>query len=238
MIIIMTDDAILCFFLLCKSNILTNLRVILLLERILYMNLPFFASFIVFLILVSYEISKSRRHMEKQRTSFWEREYMANNTRRKSLEHLNYITIPFDALPMDTMAEEGTVSECQQTLRSLSDSPIVNFTGLTNTDLKLMYGAPNIDLLMRYDQNYTTLACTLQKWADKLYVEGYVAEARQILEFSISTNTDVGNTYRLLASIYKAEGDADGIARLKACAEQLTPVAKNRIVRILQEFEP
>ena len=80
---------------------------------------------------------------------------------------------------MDTMAEEGTVSECQQTLLSLSDSPIVNFTGLTNTDLKLMYGAPNIDLLMRYDQNYTTLACTLQKWADKLYGEGYVAEARQ-----------------------------------------------------------
>lgn len=201
------------------------------------MKFPFFASFIVFLVVVSYQISKSRRHTEKMENSFWERELMANNTRRKSLEHLNYITIPFETLPMSVMAEDESVAEYQQTLRSLTDSPIVNFTGISNTDLKLQYGAPNIDLLMRYDQNYTTLACTLQKWAEKLYEAGHPAEARQILEFAVSTDTDVSSTYKLLASIYASEGDFPKITALKERAENLNSGTRNLILRILQEFD-
>ncbi len=200
------------------------------------MKLPFFASFIVFLIVVSYQISKSRRYTEKMENSFWERELKANNTRRKSLEHLNYITIPFETLPMSVMTDDESVLEYQQTLRSLAGSPIVNFTGISNTDLKLQYGAPNIDLLMRYDQNYTTLACTLQRWAEKLYEAGHTAETRQILEFAVSTDTDVSNTYKLLASIYTAEGNPDKIAALKERAENLNSGTKNMILRILQEF--
>jgi hypothetical protein len=200
------------------------------------MKLPFFASFIVFLIVVSYQISKSRRYTEKMENSFWERELKANNTRRKSLEHLNYITIPFETLPMSVMTDDESVLEYQQTLRSLAGSPIVNFTGISNTDLKLQYGAPNIDLLMRYDQNYTTLACTLQRWAEKLYEAGHTAETRQILEFAVSTDTDVSNTYKLLASIYTSEGNPDKIAALKERAENLNSGTKNMILRLLQEF--
>ena len=201
------------------------------------MKLPFFASFIVFLIIVSHQISKSRRYTQKLENSFWERELQANNTRRKSLEHLNYITIPFEQLPMSVLADDESVLEYQQTLRSLAGSPIVNFTGISNTDLKLQYGAPNIDLLMRYDQNYTTLACTLQRWAEKLYEAGHTAETRQILEFAVSTDTDVSNTYKLLASIYAADGDHDKIAALKERAENLNSGTKNMILRILQESE-
>lgn len=139
---------------------------------------------------------------------------------------------------MDTLTEDETVRECHQILRSLDDSPIVNFTGISNTDLKLQYGAPNIDLLMRYDQNYTTLACTLQKWAEKLYHAGHIAEARRILEFAVSTGTDVSGCYRLLASVYAAEGRREEIGRLKEQAESLKSGTKNIIVRILQEYDP
>lgn len=205
-------------------------------ERILYMKMPFFASFIIFIVWLTYELSKNRRHAEKKKNSFWEKEAEANSTRRKSLDNLAYITIPFDALPMDLMKDDETVLECHSTLRSLSDSPIVNFSGISNTDLKLAYGAPNIDLLMRYDQNYTTLACTLQRWAEKLHDAGYPAEAKQILEFAISTDTDVSGTYRLLASLYSKDGETEKIEALKSRAEKLHSGSKNIIVRTLQEF--
>ena len=65
------------------------------------MKMPFFASFIIFLIWLSYEISKSRRIGEKAQDAYWERENAANNTRRKSLDNLRYIVIPFDSLPME-----------------------------------------------------------------------------------------------------------------------------------------
>ncbi len=200
--------------------------------------MPFFASFIIFLILVSYEISKSRRQTQKARQTYWDRENAANSTRRKPLDDLNYITIPFDSLPMDTLKEEENVAECHRTLQFLSGSPIVNFTGLSNTDLKLEYGAPNIDLLIRYDQSYTTLARTLQQWAKLLHDAGYIQEAKQVLEFSISTDTDVSGSYRLLASIYAAEGRKDKITELMGQAKMLKSASRNIIVRILQEFDP
>ena len=202
------------------------------------MKMPFFASFIVFLIWLSYEISKSRRIGEKAQDAYWERENAANNTRRKSLDNLRYIVIPFDSLPMETLKEDEKIMEFHKTLHYLSESPIVNFTGFSNTDLKLEYGAPNIDLLARYDQSYTTLARTLQQWAEKLYQAGYVQEAKQILEFSISTDTDVSGSYRLLASIYSKEGETGKIKELEDRARHLKSASRNIIVRILQQFDP
>ena len=204
----------------------------------LYMKTPFFASFIIFIIWLSYELSNARRRSAREQDSYWKREAAANNTRRKSLDGLNYIHIPFDSLPMDIMKEDDAVAEFHQTLRYLAESPIVNFTGYSNTDLKLKYGAPNINLLTRYDQNYTTLVHTLQKWADRLYESGYTAQTRQILEFAISTNTDVSGTYRILASIYSREGNREGIRHLLERAENLQSANRNVIVRILQEFDP
>ncbi len=202
------------------------------------MKMPFFASFIIFLIWLSYEISKSRRIGEKAQDAYWERENAANNTRRKSLDNLRYIVIPFDSLPMETLKEDEKIMEFHKTLYYLSESPIVNFTGFSNTDLKLEYGAPNIDLLTRYDQSYTTLARTLQQWAEKLYQAGYVQEAKQILEFSISTDTDVSGSYRLLASIYSKKGETGKIKELEDRARHLKSASRNIIVRILQQFDP
>lgn len=201
------------------------------------MKMPFFASLIIFVIWLSYELSKRRRRDRKMDEDFWTKEAEANNTRRKPLDDLEYITIPFDSLPMHIMENDDTVKECHQILHSLSDSPIVNFTGLTNTDLKLKYGAPNITLLTRYDQSYTALASTLQKWADTLYKSGYVKETVDILEFAISTNTDVSGSYRLLASIYSSQGQSEKIANLMDTAESLQSSSRNIIVRILKEYD-
>lgn len=200
------------------------------------MKMPFFASFIIFIILVSYEISKSRKNSRKIRQTYWDRENAANSTRRKPLDNLNYITIPFDSLPMDTLKDNSQIMEYHETLHHLADAPIVNFTGLSNTDLKLEYGAPNIDLLTRYDQSYTTLVRTLQQWAKQLYDACHIREAEQILEFSMSTGTDVSGSYRLLANIYATEGKNDKIAELMEQAQTLKSASRNIIVRILQEF--
>lgn len=199
------------------------------------MRFPFFASFIVFIIWLTYQLTRVRRLEGKQKKGFWEREAEANRTRKKPLDDLSYIQIPFSLLPKDILLENPEAEDCLRILKSLSDQKIVNLTGFTNTDLKLRYGAPNISLLIEYDQNYTLLARTLQKWAVLLYENGYVAEAKTILEFAVSTHTDVSGSYRLLASIYKEEGHPEKLSGLIHVAEQLNSAMKNPIVRILQE---
>lgn len=201
------------------------------------MKMPFFASIIIFVIWLSFTLSRSRSRAETKDDNFWDKETEANNTRRKSLDDLEYITIPFDTLPMHIMEDDDTIKEYHEMLHSLTDSPIVNFTGITNTDLKLKYGAPNITLLTRYDQSYTTLASVLQRWADRIYAAGYIEETLAILEFAISTNTDVSGSYRLLASIYDSQNHPEKIADLLERAEHLNSRSKNAIVRILQEYD-
>lgn len=200
------------------------------------MRFPFFASFIIFCIWLGYEIHKHRNIESKISEEFWAKEAAANNTRRKSLDNLDYICIPFDSLPMDVLSEHPTIKECQDTLKELSLEPIVNLTGITNTDLKLKYGAPNIELLSQYDQRYTVLARTLQTWAETLCKEGYADSAKTVLEFAIQTRTDVSGSYKLLASIYQSKGLSDKINSLIPVAEGLNSPMKNHIVEFLKSL--
>lgn len=202
------------------------------------MKFPFFASFIVFCIWLGYEIHKSRNKAEKDTQDFWEKEAKANNTRRKSLDNLDYIKIPFESLPANTHTEDSLICEYFDTLRTLSENPIVNFTGISNTDLKLMYGAPNIDLLSRYDQNYTILVRTLQSLSQALYEKGCPEEARQFLEFAVSIRTDISASYKLLASIYLQNEQPEKVSGLIPIAENLNTSLSKYIVSMLKELIP
>ena len=155
--------------------------------------------------------------------------------RKKPLDDLVYITIPFDKLPCECYASEPKVSDILDSLHVLSERKIVNLTGITNTDLKLTYGTANITVLTEYDQNFTTLVTTLHKWAEILYELGAVAETKTILEYAVSVDSDVSTTYELLASIYKNAGDTAALEALIKHAENLTSPSGKIIVRKLNK---
>ena len=202
------------------------------------MKTLFLSSLIVFCILIAYLNKRHSRMEEKFQKDFWDREARANSTRKKSLANLPYITIPFDTLPMETMKDNEKITELHNMLQNLSEQPIVNFTGYTNTDLKLEYGTANITCLSEYDQSYTLLARTLQEWAEYLYEAGFIADARTVLEFAVSTRTDVSRSYYLLADIYDAENESEKKAALLETAQSLKSAMKNAIVRTLQQSGP
>ena len=130
----------------------------------------FFATiFLVILIVVwyAYERSKSIRIARKSSEQFWAKESEANRTRKKSMDDLTLITIPLDELPI-TSTDDEKLQEYQETITNLSQKDIINLTGISNTDLKLKYGAPNFPYLSECDQNFTDLARTLNQWAKQI----------------------------------------------------------------------
>ncbi|MDE6951651.1 MAG: hypothetical protein K2P64_12180, partial [Lachnospiraceae bacterium] len=129
------------------------------------MKYPFFASFIVFGFLFSFSLKKRAKNEKKYIDNFWERERLANSTRRKPLETLDYIAVPLNSLPLDILAELPEIQAFHEKLRELSEQKIVNFAGYSNTDLKLAYGAPNINLLTEFDRHFEELITLLQEWA-------------------------------------------------------------------------
>ena len=207
------------------------------------MKFPIFASLIVFCLWLKFHLKRSSKHADSCSEKFWEREAKANSTRRKSLDNLDYITIPLESFSigeqiLTMLSDNYRFQETIEVLRNLSTQKIVNFTGYANTDLKLEYGAPNIKFLMEFDQNYTLLARTLQILAEELFKSGYITEAKTVLEFAISTRTDVSQSYFLLADIYEKNFESDKIESLISTAESLNTVMKKTIVRTLQESGP
>lgn len=192
----------------------------------------------IFLGFFYFATKRAERKHRSNQLSYWEKERQANSVRRQPLDNLDYIVIPYDTLPLTTADTDELVAQCIRELKELSGETIVNLTGFTNTELKLQYGAPNITLLSRYDQNFTVLVRILQTWANRLEELGYPAEALTVLEFAIRNRTDVSGSYYLAAKLYVAQGTPEKISYLKRTADTLQSAMRNPIVRTLQESYP
>ena len=202
------------------------------------MNILLLASTVILAFFIARAVKKQEKSKKAEDKSFWERERQSNSVRKKSLDSLDYIQIPLEKLPMGIMTENSRIAEYQELIQELSKHPIVNLTGFSNTDLKLEYGTANITVLSEYDQNYTVLARTLQEWADLLLENNYTSEAQVLMEYAISTGTDVSRTYYKLAAIYDASGDIFQIEELVRKAEALRSLNSKAIVRTLREAYP
>lgn len=198
------------------------------------MNLLIISSSLVLCIFVFFALQHTKGKEKAAEHEFWERERKANFTRKKSLDSLNYITIPGEILAMQpcTMTEE--INSVLLDLNDLSSCKIVNLTGFTNTDLKLKYGAANINILSDYDFHYTNLVTLLQKLGELLHENSDDTNAVKVLEFAVSTGTDVSKTYYLLAELYREAGTPEKINALIKQAQGLNSLMKDTIVQNLQ----
>lgn len=199
------------------------------------MLFPVLTILMIFILWMTYKFKSSDRKIKKTTRLFWEKEQQANQTRKKSLDSVNYITIPLDRLPFLVNPSENILA-LQESIKKLADKQIANFSGITNTDLKLEYGAANLDTLTILDQNFTELARTLYQWGKALYEEEYLDEARTVLEFGVACKTDISKHYTLLAEIYKQKNMPEKIQDLVKITESLDTLMKSSILKSLNEI--
>lgn len=202
------------------------------------MKIPLLASLFLFLWVFCRQLKRHTRSLQEEQQAFWQKEREANNVRKKSLENLDYIAVPLERLPITLHTDNETIADCVATITILSKCKIVNLTGITNTDLKLTYGTANITVLTEYDQNFTLLVTTLQKWADALLSLGDMIAARMVLEYAVEVKSDVTKTYLLLAELYAGQPETAMLSALLASAQKLTSPSGKMIVRRLKEQYP
>lgn len=194
------------------------------------------ASLIIPIIWLTYELKKHDKLEKNALNDFWRREEEANLVRKKPLDNLNYVEIPFDFIPESLLADNEEVKDCLELLNKLSEKKIVNFTGFSNTDLKMKYGAANLTELSQYDENYTLYARTIYKLANLYYRNGYESNARVLLEKAVESGTDISGNYLLLARIYQEHKETDKLNSLLRSAENLRSAAsKKNLIRSLEE---
>ena len=191
---------------------------------------------LIFVVWLQYEIRKNSRHSKTTEDQFWKREKEANATRRKDISVLPYLTITLDSLPMQDLPDD-TLNSYRDTIRSLSEKKLLNLSGISNTDLKYQYGVANLSALTEYDNNYIVFVSMMQKWAERLYHGGYLPEAQAVLEYSVSCQSDVTKSYRLLAELYQSTHQMDRIQTLITMVPKTQIPDKEKLIAELSSFQ-
>lgn len=176
--------------------------------------------------------NRTNRTSKKNQDSFWEKEQRANHTRKQDISGLDYIQIPLDTFPIGQFTDEKLTS-LEQTLTSLSNRKILNLSGISNTDLKLQYGAANLPVLSECDANFTLLARTITAYGERLAELGHWKEAILILEFGIQCKTDLSKNYTLLGTLYRDHDDSAKIQQLVDIVQNMDLLLKDSILQQL-----
>lgn len=156
---------------------------------------PFLVIFIVFCLVLTFYIRKNDTAQQKAQHDFFEKERLSNTVRKKDISNLDYISIPLDKIPVKLE------SSTENTIFALAEKPMLNFVGISNTDLKLQYGTANLDILTEYENNFLEFVALLPDYATELVEAGQKESAIMLLEFAVSVNADSRKIDNLLASL-------------------------------------
>lgn len=194
------------------------------------MILPFV---LILLSLFNLLRNRSRRSMKESQDAFWEKEQRANRTRKQDISNLDYIQIPLHTFPVGAYADD-TLAELEQTLQTLSSRKILNLSGISNTDLKLQYGAANLNILSDCDTDFTTLARTLSAYGEQLAALGHWQDAVTVLEFGIDCKTDISKNYTLLGMLYREHGEQGKLQELTDIVRNSDMLLKDSVLKQLE----
>ena len=168
--------------------------------------------------------------------SFREKERRADSTLKQPLDNLPFIQVPLDSIPSPEPAVNEKCAALLSELNTLAGKKIVNLTGISNTDLKLTYGAPNLPILTEYDQNFTSLCMNLHELGCEYKLTGHEDEAIATFNAAISVGTDISGTYTTLAEMYAEKGLYVEIQRLINCADNIRSLTRTSTIKKLQNI--
>ncbi len=193
----------------------------------------FLICFIVFIIWLRVKLKQNNSSIEEANAAFWEREERANYARKKDISVLDYLTVPENALPFGEPLDERD-RDLQADVKDRMARKMIDLSDYTNTELKEQYGVVNLEELSNCDQNYMYFIRTLSIWGKHLYDLGEYSRSRQIMEYSLSINSDISTVYTTLGAIYAQNGELQKIDDLIGRAENSDIDLKDSIIRKLK----
>lgn len=188
------------------------------------------AVFIILIVILNIILRKNKSSQENTELKFWEREREANFSRRKDISDLPYLTISEEKIPqnLDTEAKKNLLAVCGKQM--------LNLSGITNTDLKLQYGAANLEQLSACDSRFSVFTQSASDYAKELADAGFQSEAKELLELAVSCEADNSSVYTQLAALYQADGNAAGLSSLTDAAGKLAEPQRTLIQNRLAPF--
>lgn len=189
--------------------------------------------FIILGSLMAHARHKQKASQTKTMEDFLERERLANSTRKQDISGLDYLVLDLSLLPLGKV-NDPALKNLEDTLRELSEKQILNLTGISNTDLKMMYGPANLDTLWECDDNYHSLSQTLLAYAKRYQELGYPGDAIAVLEYALSLKIDLSQIYILLNGLYLQTGTPEKAADIHRALESMDEKFRSYVLNHLE----
>lgn len=194
----------------------------------------FFLCFIVFVLWLRVKMNRTNSGTNIDSEAFWEREEKANFARSKDISTLSYLNVSETELPFSNSTEDEQEAYLEGEVKKFLNKKMINLSAFSNTELKEQYGIANLDTLSEYDQNFLLFIRNLSTWGCYLYEKNDFTRAKQIMEYSISIESDISKVYTTLGHIYATEGNLQKINDLITTVENSDAALKSSIVKQLQ----
>ncbi|WZL80664.1 hypothetical protein QBE53_12730 [Vallitaleaceae bacterium 9-2] len=200
--------------------------------------------FIIFIILVAlfqHHLRKNMRQENQNRAQFWSKEEKSLSTRRKELHPEDYITpnLTWLTLPDIPSLEAGQKIHYQQVskhLQELSTMDMMNFSNLTNTEVRIRFGTANQTIITQNEANYNHFLKALAEYGHLMIELEEYQEAIHAFEEAIRIGSDYSDHYITLAKLYAQHHQHQKLSDLKHKASSLDSLNKTMIEKKLAAF--
>jgi len=167
--------------------------------------------------LLCFKTRKRNLRQEDLYREFLDAEHHANFSRKKDPDPEEYLKIDPHTLPIRNYPDEPTYARVvarQNNILNVASLPMIyNIRGMSNRELKLKYGAANLDRMVTYEENYDRFIHHLLEWATALTALGNTADACTVLKAAIEYHCDRSQAYTMLAGLISDRGELDALRK-------------------------
>jgi Flp pilus assembly protein TadD len=141
-----------------------------------------------------------------------------------------------EKFPSDYIDDEEKALAAE--LNELSKKPLLNLSGLTNTELKERYGVANLTRLETIGDDYDKSMMLISSLASKRLENKDYRGALSYLEFAAGTKTDVSSVYIMLGKCYSELGETEKIRDIINIVKSLDFSLKDKVIENLSSYFP
>lgn len=211
-----------------------------------------FIPFLIFGLIFSFKVKRAGKNKTEDLEEMLRKEHEAAFVRNKPIDESLFLIPDISRLHIwdeeyiksrisDFTPEEKRALKLQEVVLYNTKRKMLHFKGESNIDLKLRFGAANLENIIQYESTYQTYLESLFEWGKSLVEAGHHDNAISCLEEAISFGSDLSRNFTLLADLYAMKKNTEQLQILKKRVADLDHLLKNRILRhidqLLEELE-
>lgn len=195
---------------------------------------------IIILLIIILIVKISNKKSSKDRKKFiklLKEDNDSNFSRTKDIDKDFFYIPDINILPIKDYDSDSKIFSRQKKAIEMIDKKMVKFkTEKSNIELKKMFGASNLEYIIRYEENFARYMQSLRLWAESLLEINDTESAKIILKESISAGSEISYSYTILADIYFKNKDNKEILRLKTIVENSNFPAKLNVLSYINSL--